>query len=121
MLFEIYPKTIIIPIGGIYAVRNFDSKSFESLTVLSFLILQEEIVDETDEYVDVHKRYCLIFRGTACYKLHSSTSAEYIICTKMNYIPCRIRVAAAAAASSVARAPSVRRLTAQKASVSGIF
>jgi metal transporter CNNM len=45
-------------------------------------LLQEEIVDETDEYVDVHKR---------------------------------IRVAAAAAASSVARAPSVRRLTNQKA------
>ncbi|KAH0706303.1 DUF21 domain-containing protein At4g14240-like [Solanum tuberosum] len=45
-------------------------------------LLQEEIVDETDEYVDVHKR---------------------------------IRVAAAAAASSVARAPSIRKLTAQKA------
>ncbi|XP_078179494.1 DUF21 domain-containing protein At4g14240-like isoform X1 [Carex rostrata] len=45
-------------------------------------LLQEEIVDETDEFVDVHKR---------------------------------IRVAAAAAASSVARAPSVRRLNAQKA------
>ncbi|KAH6776802.1 CBS domain protein with a domain protein [Perilla frutescens var. hirtella] len=44
-------------------------------------LLQEEIVDETDEYVDVHRR---------------------------------IRVAAAAAASSVARAPSIRRLTAQK-------
>lgn len=44
-------------------------------------LLQEEIVDETDEFVDVHKR---------------------------------IRVAAAAAASSVARAPSIRRLTAQK-------
>ncbi|KAA3485470.1 DUF21 domain-containing protein [Gossypium australe] len=42
---------------------------------------EEEIVDETDEYVDVHKR---------------------------------IRVAAAAAASSVARAPSSRRLTVQK-------
>ncbi|GAB4843470.1 DUF21 domain-containing protein At4g14240 [Ancistrocladus abbreviatus] len=41
-------------------------------------LLQEEIVDETDEYVDVHKR---------------------------------IRVAAVAAASSVARAPSARRLT----------
>jgi hypothetical protein len=38
----------------------------------------------------------------------------------MNYVPYRIRVAAAAAASSVARAPSVRRLTAQKASVSVI-
>lgn len=47
-------------------------------------LLQEEIVDETDEFVDVHKR---------------------------------IRVAAAAAASSVARAPSIRRLTAQKGSV----
>ncbi|WCJ23668.1 hypothetical protein M5689_005682 [Euphorbia peplus] len=44
-------------------------------------LLQEEIVDETDEFVDVHKR---------------------------------IRVAAAAAASSVARAPSMRRLTANK-------
>uniref|UniRef100_A0A0C9RX85 TSA: Wollemia nobilis Ref_Wollemi_Transcript_6952_2103 transcribed RNA sequence n=1 Tax=Wollemia nobilis TaxID=56998 RepID=A0A0C9RX85_9CONI len=44
-------------------------------------LLQEEIVDETDEYIDVHKR---------------------------------IRVAAAAAASSVARNPSVRRLTGQK-------
>lgn len=44
-------------------------------------LLQEEIVDETDEFVDVHKR---------------------------------IRVAAAAAASSMARAPSIRRLTAQK-------
>ncbi|XP_022999808.1 DUF21 domain-containing protein At4g14240-like [Cucurbita maxima] len=44
-------------------------------------LLQEEIVDETDEYVDVHKR---------------------------------IRVAAAAAASSMARAPSIRRLTVQK-------
>ncbi|CAI9118606.1 OLC1v1020198C1 [Oldenlandia corymbosa var. corymbosa] len=43
-------------------------------------LLQEEIVDETDEFVDVHKR---------------------------------IRVAAAAAASSVARAPSIRRLTAK--------
>ncbi|GAB2295171.1 DUF21 domain-containing protein At4g14240 [Dionaea muscipula] len=45
-------------------------------------LLQEEIVDETDEFVDVHKR---------------------------------IRVAAAAAASSIARAPSIRRLTCQKA------
>ncbi|GLU07515.1 hypothetical protein SLE2022_244710 [Rubroshorea leprosula] len=46
-------------------------------------LLQEEIVDETDVYVDVHKR---------------------------------IRVAAAAAASSVARAPSCRRLTGQRPS-----
>ncbi|KAL8490743.1 hypothetical protein ACS0TY_022655 [Phlomoides rotata] len=51
-------------------------------------LLQEEIVDETDEYVDVHKR---------------------------------IRVAAAAAASSIARAPSIRRLTAQKGAVSELF
>ncbi|KAJ1695631.1 hypothetical protein LUZ63_012329 [Rhynchospora breviuscula] len=49
-------------------------------------LLQEEIVDETDEFVDVHKR---------------------------------IRVAAAAAASSVARAPSVRRLNAQRAAHGG--
>ncbi|KAK9078463.1 hypothetical protein SSX86_002520 [Deinandra increscens subsp. villosa] len=42
-------------------------------------LLQEEIVDETDEFVDVHKR---------------------------------IRVAAVAAATAVARAPSFRRLTA---------
>ncbi|KAL6564324.1 DUF21 domain-containing protein [Orobanche minor] len=46
-------------------------------------LLQEEIVDETDVYVDVHKR---------------------------------IRVVAAAAASSVARAPVNRRITAQKPS-----
>ncbi|KAK6913874.1 CNNM, transmembrane domain [Dillenia turbinata] len=45
-------------------------------------LLQEEIVDETDEFVDVHKR---------------------------------IRVAAAAAASNVARAPSIRRLSGLKA------
>lgn len=46
-------------------------------------LLQEEIVDETDVYIDVHKR---------------------------------IRVAAAAAASNVARAPSKARLTGQKPS-----
>ncbi|GMJ01123.1 hypothetical protein like AT4G14240 [Hibiscus trionum] len=46
-------------------------------------LLQEEIVDETDVYIDVHKR---------------------------------IRVAAAAAASLVARAPSSRRLIGQKPS-----
>lgn len=38
-----------------------------------------------------------------------------LIC--FNYTFCRIRVAAAAAASSMARAPSIRRLTAQKVSV----
>ncbi|WMV47146.1 hypothetical protein MTR67_040531 [Solanum verrucosum] len=46
-------------------------------------LLQEEIVDETDVYVDVHKRICV------------------------------------AAASSVARAPSARKLTGQKASGKG--
>lgn len=35
--------------------------------------------------------------------------------------PHRIRVAAAAAASSVARAPSIRRLTGQKGAVSDYF
>ncbi|XP_050870514.1 DUF21 domain-containing protein At4g14240 [Lathyrus oleraceus] len=49
-------------------------------------LLQEEIVDETDEYVDVHKR---------------------------------IRVAAAAAASSMARAPSIRRITAGQKGAGG--
>ncbi|CAA3028320.1 DUF21 domain-containing At4g14240 [Olea europaea subsp. europaea] len=49
-------------------------------------LLQEEIVDETDVYVDVHKR---------------------------------IRVAATAAASYVARAPSNRRLSGQKPSSGG--
>ncbi|KAL9325497.1 hypothetical protein ACSQ67_006142 [Phaseolus vulgaris] len=51
-------------------------------------LLQEEIVDETDEYVDVHKR---------------------------------IRVAAAAAASSVARAPSSRRLTKGAVTLHGLL
>ncbi|XP_047317269.1 DUF21 domain-containing protein At4g14240-like [Impatiens glandulifera] len=50
-------------------------------------LLQEEIVDETDEYVDVHKR---------------------------------IRVAAAAAASSMARAPSSRRLNAGHIKTTGL-
>ncbi|KAM1304550.1 hypothetical protein ACFX1Q_022913 [Malus domestica] len=49
-------------------------------------LLQEEIVDETDEYVDVHKR---------------------------------IRVTAAAAASSVARAPSTRKLNVNKGPATG--
>ncbi|KAK3023078.1 hypothetical protein RJ639_043093 [Escallonia herrerae] len=51
-------------------------------------LLQEEIVDETDVYIDVHKR---------------------------------IRVAAAAAASVVARAPANRRPTGQKAKVDDYF
>ncbi|MBA0708652.1 hypothetical protein Golax_023749, partial [Gossypium laxum] len=53
-------------------------------------LLQEEIVDETDVYVDVHKRYNTI-RVKIC-----------------------VAAAAAAVASSVARAPSDRRLIGQK-------
>ncbi|MBA0854260.1 hypothetical protein Goshw_028216, partial [Gossypium schwendimanii] len=53
-------------------------------------LLQEEIVDETDVYVDVHKRYNII-RVKIC-----------------------VAAAAAAVASSVARAPSDRRLIGQK-------
>ncbi|CAO2838741.1 unnamed protein product [Amaranthus hypochondriacus] len=49
-------------------------------------LLQEEIVDETDEFIDVHKR---------------------------------IRVAAVTAASLVARAPSLRKLTSQKTITQG--
>ncbi|TYG56363.1 hypothetical protein ES288_D08G058700v1 [Gossypium darwinii] len=49
-------------------------------------LLQEEIVDETDVYVDVHKRICVAAAAAA----------------------------AAAVASSVARAPSDRRLIGQK-------
>ena len=42
---------------------------------LSSLLLQEEIVDETDEYVDVHKRYAST-SNILVFFCHSSTSAK---------------------------------------------
>jgi len=41
----------------------------------SSLLLQEEIVDETDEYVDVHKRYAST-SNILVFFCHSSTSAK---------------------------------------------
>lgn len=74
-------------------------------------------MDETDEYVDVHKRYgCASIAHTTSAILQLTPSRKQLI-----PLPYRIRVAAAAAASSVARAPSVRRLTGQKAAVSATF
>lgn len=71
-------------------------------------------MDETDEYVDVHKRYHKV----------ATVNIWLILCMRVArkridlLLLCRIRVAAAAAASSVARAPSVRRITAHKGPVS---
>ena len=85
------------------------------------LTMQEEIVDETDEYVDVHKRY---FGVDPARNLVLVPKDGQKVDSFSSKLLCRIRVAAAA--SSVARAPSSRRLTANKGSVSenhvlGIF
>jgi len=87
------------------------------------LTMQEEIVDETDEYVDVHKRY---FGVDPARNLVLVPKDGQKVDSFSSKLLCRIRVAAAAAASSVARAPSSRRLTANKGAVSenhvlGIF
>ena len=63
-------------------------------------------MDETDEFVDVHKRY-INFLEFCCMLLCSLRRLNQPV---FGFL--RIRVAAAAAASSVARAPSIRRLTA---------
>ncbi|KAL7585374.1 hypothetical protein Lser_V15G41675 [Lactuca serriola] len=71
--------------GEVIGIITLEDVFEELLQFLSLaVVLQEEIVDETDVYIDVHKR---------------------------------IRVAAAAAASVVARAPSTRRLAAQRPTV----
>ena len=84
--------------------------------------LQEEIVDETDEYVDVHKRCAHVNEILSIVLVSVSSFLTILVAsackiTMIITMFCRIRVAAAAAASSVARAPSHRQLN-QKAAVS---
>ncbi|WOG94820.1 hypothetical protein DCAR_0314117 [Daucus carota subsp. sativus] len=67
-------------------------------------LLQEEIVDETDVYIDVHRRYIELLA------LLYNLNFELFTVLMSNYGYLRIRVAAAAAASSIARAPSNRKL-----------
>lgn len=82
--------------------------------------MQEEIVDETDEYVDVHKRY-REFRGpevSVCVICLTERNSVLKLFWFLLSLLFRIRVAAATAASSVARAPSSRRLNVNKGTVS---
>lgn len=66
--------------------------------------MKEEIVDETDVYVDVHKRYIELLA------FFYNLALELFIVLTSSYGYLRIRVAAVAAASSVARGPANRKL-----------
>lgn len=66
--------------------------------------MKEEIVDETDVYVDVHKRYIELL----AFFYNLALELFIVLTSSDGYL--RIRVAAVAAASSVARGPANRKL-----------